>query len=154
MKDTSYKIPILEKETYFHWKVKMHLHLLSLDASYVRCIEKGPHVPMKLVTGINPDGTIAADKFVPKVASEYTKEDEKEVHKDKKAMNILFNDLDKDMFDNVINCTTSKEVWDTIQILCEGTEQVRENKIQLLIQQCEHFHFKQSETLSETYSRF
>ena len=145
MKDTGIKIPILEKETYFHWKVKMHLHLLSLDASYVRCIEKGPHVPMKLVTGINPDGTIAADKFVPKVASEYTEEDEKEVHKDKKAMNILFNGLDKDMFDNVINCTTSKEVWDTIRILCEGTEQVRENKMQLLIQQYEHFHFKQSE---------
>ena len=78
---------------------------------------------MKLVTCINPDGTIVADKFVPKVASEYTEEDEKEVHKDKKAMNILFNGLDKDMFDNVINCTTSKEVWDTVQILCEGTEQ-------------------------------
>ena len=72
IKDTGIKIPILEKESYFHWKVKMHLHLLSLDASYVICIEKGPHDPMKLVTGINPDGTIAADKFVPKVASEYT----------------------------------------------------------------------------------
>ena len=87
--------------------------------------------------------TIATDKFVPKVASEYTEEDEKEVHKDKKAMNIMFNGLDKDMFDNVIKCTTSKEVWwDTIQILCEETEQVRENKMQLLIQQYEHFHFK------------
>ena len=69
-------------------------------------------------------------------------------------MNILFNGLDKDMFDNVINCTTSKEVWDIVQILCEGTEQVRENKMQLLIQQYEHFHFKQSETLSDTYNRF
>ena len=76
------------------------------------------------------------------------------MHKDKKAMNILFIGLDKDMFGNVINCTTSKEVWDTIQILCEGTEQVRENKMQLLIQQYEHFHFKQSETLSDTYIRF
>ena len=72
MKDTGIRIPIIEKETYFHWKVKMHLLLLSLDDSYVRCIEKGPHVPIKLVTGINPDETIAVDKFVPKVASEYT----------------------------------------------------------------------------------
>ena len=110
MKDIGNKIPIPEKEIYFHWKVKMHLHLLSIDASYVRCIEKGPRVPMKLVTGINPDGTIATDKFGPKVASEYTEDDEKVMHKDKKAMNILFNGLDKDMFDNVINCTTSKEV--------------------------------------------
>ena len=50
----------------------MHLHLLSLDALYVRCIDKGPHVLMKLVSGINPYGTIAAIKFVPKAASEYT----------------------------------------------------------------------------------
>ena len=132
----------------------MHLHLLSLDASYVKCIDKDPHIPMKLVLGINSDGTIAAEKFVPKAVSEYTKEDKKEVHKDKKAMNILFNGLDKEMFDNVINCTISKEVWDTIQILCEGTEQVRENKMQLLIQQYEYFHFKQSETLSDAYNRF
>ena len=77
---------------------------------------------MKLVTGINPDGSIAADKFVPKSTPEFTEEDENKVHKDKKAMNILFNGLDKNMFDNVINCTTSKEVWDIIQTLCEGTE--------------------------------
>ena len=122
MKDTGFKILIPEKDTYFHWKVKMHLHLLSLDASYVRCIDKGTHVPLKLVICINADGTITVDKFVPKVAFEYTEEDENEVHKDKKAMNILLNVLDKDMFDNVINCTKSKEVWVRIQILCEGTE--------------------------------
>ena len=76
------------------------------------------------------------------------------MYKDKKAMSIMFNGLYKNMFDNVIIYTTSKEAWDTIQTLCEGTEQVRENKMQLPIQQYEHFHFKQSETLNETYSRF
>ena len=88
----------------------MHLHFLSLDASYVKCIDKGPHVPVKLVSGLNPYGTIVSVKFVPKAVSEYTEEDEKEVHKDKKVMNILFNGLDKYMFDNVINYTTSREV--------------------------------------------
>ena len=153
-KDTGISIHVLEKEDYFHWKVKMHLHLLSLDTSYVQCIEKGPHVPMKIVTSVNADGTMAPDKFVPKTSSEFTEEDEKEVHKDKKAMNILFNGLDKDMFDNVINCTTSKEVWDTIQTLCEGTEQVRHNKLQLLIQKYEAFHFKHGESVNDTYNRF
>ena len=54
------------------------------------------------------DGTMALDKSVPKTPSKFTKEDEKEVHKDKKAMNILFNGIDKYMFGNVINCTTFK----------------------------------------------
>ena len=53
-KDIGISIPVLEKEDYFHWKVKMHLHLLSQDTSYVQCIEKGPHVPMKIVTCVNP----------------------------------------------------------------------------------------------------
>ena len=104
MKDTSIKILILEKEDYLHWKVEMHLHLLSLDASYVKCIEKGLHIPMKLFSRINLDGSIAADKFVPKSTSEFTKEDEKEVHKDKKAMHILFNGMDTNIFDTFINC--------------------------------------------------
>ena len=73
----------------------MNLHLLSLDISYVQYIEKGPHVPMKIFTSVNADETMAPDKFVPKTSSEFTDEDEKEVHKDKKAMNILFNGLDK-----------------------------------------------------------
>ena len=141
-KDTWISIPVLEKEDYFHWKVKMHLHLLSQDTSYVQCIKKGPHVPMKIVTSVNADGTMAPDKFVPKTYSEFTEEDEKEVHKDKKAMNILFNGMDKNMFDNVINCTTSKEAWDTLQTLCEGSEQVRHNMMQLLIEKYEAFHFK------------
>ena len=103
----------------------MHFHLLSQVTSYVQCIEKGSHMPMNIVTGVNVDGIMAPDKCVLKTPSKFTEEDEKEVHKDKKAMNIMFNGLDKYMFDNVINCTTSKKVWDTIQTLCEGSEQVR-----------------------------
>ena len=37
---------------------------------------------MKLVIGINHDGSIAADKYVPKSIPEFTEECEKEVHKD------------------------------------------------------------------------
>ena len=69
-------------------------------------------------------------------------------------MNILFNGLEGDMFDNVISCKTAKEVWDTLQVICEGTEQVRDNKMQLLIQQYEYFHCEDKESLSSTYSRF
>ena len=153
-KDEGVKIPMLDKEHYFHWKVKMRMHLLSLDTSYIDCIEKGPHVPMKISTSVRATGEDLVDTLVPKSATEFTEEDQKEVHKDKKAMNILFNGIDSDMFDNVINCTTAKEVWDTIQTLCEGTEQVRENKMQLFVQQYENFHYKAGESLNDVFSRF
>lgn len=76
------------------------------------------------------------------------------MHKDKKITNILINDLDKNMFNNIVNCTLAKEVWDTIQTLCEGTEQVRKNKIQLLVKKYESFHFKQGGPINDIYSRF
>ncbi|KAK1397020.1 hypothetical protein POM88_006883 [Heracleum sosnowskyi] len=152
-KDASVKIPVLDKDNYFHWKVKMHLHLMSMDERYVDCIEKGPHVPMKFASRVGlPDD--APDVEIPKPVSEWTIEDVAEIHKDKRTMNILFNGLEQEMFDNVINCTTSKEVWDTVRTLCEGTEQVRENKMQLLIQQYEHLHFKAGETLNDTFKLF
>ncbi|KAL8120009.1 hypothetical protein AgCh_017224 [Apium graveolens] len=102
-------------------KVKMHLHLLSQDEAYVDYIERGPHVPMRAVTGNEPS--------VPKPRHEWSDLDIEQVRKDKKAMNILFNGVDGDIFDNIINCKTAKDVWDTIQIICDGTEQVRENKM-------------------------
>ncbi|KAK1360411.1 hypothetical protein POM88_044885 [Heracleum sosnowskyi] len=45
-------------------------------------------------------------------------------------MNILFNGLEQEMFDNVINCTTAKEVWDTVRTLCEGTEQSSSKRVE------------------------
>ena len=61
-----------KKKTTFIGKVKMHLHLLSQDPSYVQCIEKGPHVPIKIITGVNDDEIMAPDKSVPKTPSEFT----------------------------------------------------------------------------------
>ena len=124
-KDVGVKIPFLDNDNYHHWKVKTHLHMLSQDEAYVDCIERGPHVPMRAATG--------NESSVPKPRHEWSDPDIEQVRKDKKAMNILFNGVDADMFDNIINCKTTKEVWDTIQIIYDGTEQVRENKMQLLI---------------------
>ena len=88
---------------------------------------------MKVCTSIGADGEDMVGKMVPKPVYEYSQEDTEEVHKDQKTMNLLFNNLDQEMIDSVISCKSAKEVWDTIRTICEGNEQVRENKMQLLI---------------------
>lgn len=50
---------------YFHWKVKMHLHLMSLDISYVDCIDWGVHVLMKIATGPDANG-VQKERSIPK----------------------------------------------------------------------------------------
>ncbi|KAL8120221.1 hypothetical protein AgCh_017385 [Apium graveolens] len=145
-KDVGVKNPFLDKDNYHHWMVKMYLHLLSQDEAYVDCMERGPHVPIRAATGNEPS--------VLKPRHEWSDPDIEQVKKEKKAMNILFNGVDGDMFDNIINCKITKEVWDTILIIYDGTEQVRENKMQLLIQQYEHFHYEESGSLTDIFSRF
>ncbi|KAL8088402.1 hypothetical protein AgCh_038251 [Apium graveolens] len=83
-------------------EVKMHMHLLSQDEEYVDCIEKGPHVPMRVATG--------NEAFIPKPRADWSDPDIEQVHKDKKAMNILFNGVYGDMFNNIINYKTAKDV--------------------------------------------
>ncbi|KAL8135145.1 hypothetical protein AgCh_009975 [Apium graveolens] len=100
-KDVEVKFPFPDKDNYHHWKVKMHLHLLSQDEAYVDCIERGPHVPMRAATGNKPS--------VRKPRHEWSNPNIEQVRKYKKAMNILFNGVDGDMFDNIINCKTTKK---------------------------------------------
>lgn len=63
-------------------------------------------MPMKIVTSVNINGTQVLDKLVPKSILKYTDEYEREVQKDKKTQNILFNGTNKDIFVNVIKCIT------------------------------------------------
>ena len=50
--------------------------------------------------------------------------------------------------------TTAKDVWDTVQPLSKGIEQVRVNKMQYFVQQYEHFYFKTGESLNNVMSIF
>ncbi|KAL8100273.1 hypothetical protein AgCh_032501 [Apium graveolens] len=86
----------------------MHLHLLSQDDAYVDCIKRSLHVPMRAATGNEPS--------VPKPRHEWSNPDIEQVRKDKKAMNILFNGVDGDMFDNIINCKTAKELLNALKL--------------------------------------
>ncbi|KAL8148987.1 hypothetical protein AgCh_006119 [Apium graveolens] len=75
-------------------KVKMHLHLLSQDEGYVDSIEKCTNVPMR--------ASIGNGASIPKPRAEWSDPDIEQVHKDKKAMNILFNDVDGDILYGIL----------------------------------------------------
>ena len=82
-KDIGVKIPILERDNYLYWKVKMHLHLLSQDENYINCIENGPHVPHKVATVAT--ATVAVGQSIPKPKAEWSLEDTEAVHNVKRG---------------------------------------------------------------------
>lgn len=48
-------------------------------------------------------------------------------------MNLLYWVLDPNEFNRISTCETTKEIWDKIEITHEGTNQVKESKISMLI---------------------
>ena len=46
-----------------------------------------------------------------------------------KAMNALFCALDKKEFHRVSSCESAQEIWNKLEVVYEGTNQVKESKI-------------------------
>ena len=69
-------------------------------------------------------------------------------------MPILIDSMEMSMFANIASCTSAKEMWDHIEVLCEGTEEVRENKKQILVTQYEAFMAQPKESVTDMFERF
>ena len=51
-KDGNSKIPMLKRNGYTQWRMKMMYHLESTDPGYLDMINDGPYVRLKLVAAI------------------------------------------------------------------------------------------------------
>ncbi|GJX60632.1 hypothetical protein Tco_0292022 [Tanacetum coccineum] len=51
-------------------------------------------------------------------------------------------------------CNTAKEIWKTLLITHQGNSQVKDNKIDLLVQQYEQFIISEDESIDSAFARF
>ena len=52
-----------------------------------------------------------------------------------KAKYLLTCALSKSEYDKLISCDSAKEIWDKLQVLHEGTNQLKETKLSILVHQ-------------------
>ena len=71
-----------------------------------------------------------------------------------KAMSSLYCALDPNEFNSVSGCDSSKEIWDKLEVTYEGTSQVKESKMSMLVHEYELFLMKKDENISEMSTRF
>ncbi|KAH9800792.1 hypothetical protein KPL71_000795 [Citrus sinensis] len=71
-----------------------------------------------------------------------------------KAMNALFCALDKKEFHRVSSCESANEIWHKLEVVYEGTNQVKESKISRYTRQYELFQMEQNENVYSMYTRF
>ena len=69
-------------------------------------------------------------------------------------MHILYCGLDANEYNRISACESAKEIWDKLVVTYEGTSQVRETKINMLVHQYELFKMQPGETIKEMFTRF
>ncbi|MBN8138595.1 retrotransposon gag domain-containing protein, partial [Vibrio vulnificus] len=52
------------------------------------------------------------------------------------------------------SCTSAKDMWDRLRVTYEGTNQVRETKINVLLHEYEMFAMKEGESINGMLDRF
>ena len=58
------------------------------------------------------------------------------------------------MLNQVINCSSAKHMWDTIELLMEGTAEVKENRLDILTSQYEAFKSLSGESITQVFERY
>lgn len=73
--------------------------------------------------------------------------------KDQQALTLIHQCLDDDMFEMVVDATTSKEAWKILQNSFQGIDKVKKIKLQTLRADFEVLKMKESEFISNFYSK-
>ncbi|CAL1383860.1 unnamed protein product [Linum trigynum] len=106
---------------YTVWKKRMRIYLRGLDEELWAVVRKGP-VPME-------DEDEEDWKEEQKISS----------HLDSRAMHILFSALCPEERSQVAQCESAKEIWESLQTTHEGTSEVKESRIDVMLNEYESF---------------
>lgn len=138
------RAPVFVGENYEYWKDCMSVHIMSIDMEVWNSIKNGRFNPTKVVDGV----------VQYKTEEEWTDDDKKKVQYDLKARNILISAIGVNEYYSISHCKTAKAMWDALMDLHEGTEDVKQSKINELTEEYECFHMEQGETIAAMQIRF
>ncbi|GJU39660.1 zf-CCHC domain-containing protein [Tanacetum coccineum] len=81
-------------------------------------------------------------------------DDLKNFAKNNKAKMVIYNALPRKEYERIFRCNTAKEIWKTLLITHQGNRQVKDNKIDFLVQQYEQFIISKDESIDSAFARF
>ncbi|XP_027772674.1 uncharacterized protein LOC114077194 [Solanum pennellii] len=144
---SSTRPPRFNGHFYSWWKVRMHDFLMAEDSELWDIVLDGPFIPMIE----EKDGEKTS--LVPKPTQKYDEADRKKIEKGYKAKTLLVCGIGPDEFNRVSACESAKEIWDYLKTAHEGTEQVKESKIDMLTSRYKNFKMKEGETIHEMFTK-
>ncbi|GJX78016.1 hypothetical protein Tco_0324827 [Tanacetum coccineum] len=138
--------PLFESDGFIYWKNRFETYVKSKDLDLWHVITYGDFPPIQN----NPE--TKKDEIVP-----FDKQNDdlkKKLAKNNEAKMVIYNALPRKEYERIFMCKTAKEIWDTLLITHQGNSQVKDNKIDLLVQQYEQFTIPKEESIDNAFARF
>ena len=114
--------PYLNGQHYSWWKNRLEKYIQAEDYELWMLIKNGPLIPTKVIE----DGS-----KVHKKPEEFNAKDFKMMEKNAKAKKLLYFGLGPDEYTRISECKSAKDVWDALQVAHEGTNKVKQSRIEL-----------------------
>jgi len=126
--------PLFNGTNYAYWKVRMRSFLQSLDKKVWQVVEIGWTKPKEAPSDWD-DAKIKAVKF------------------NSRALNALFSTVTNEEFKKISFTETAKEAWTILQTTYEGTQAVKDSKLQRLTTIFEEIKMEEDESFNEFYAK-
>ncbi|KAG8639484.1 hypothetical protein MANES_14G146816v8 [Manihot esculenta] len=136
--------PFFDRNDFLYRKNRIYYFLKLKGVDLWDIVENGPFFPTRVIVGNQEQ----------KSKSEWSELEKRRVALNDKAIHILFCALSRSEYNKVCMKSTAKKIWDALVVTHEGTNQVKENKMESLIYQYELFKMKSDGTISQMYDRF
>ncbi|GJW45384.1 hypothetical protein Tco_0074183 [Tanacetum coccineum] len=132
------------QSSFSYTRFETYVKLKDLDLWHV--ITNGDYQPIVQ----NPETKL--DEVIP--FEKQTDDLKKRLAKNNEAKMVIYNALPKKEYERIFMCNTAKEIWKTLLITHQGNSQVKDNKIDLLVQQYEQFVISKDESIDSAFARF
>ncbi|GJY93231.1 retrovirus-related pol polyprotein from transposon TNT 1-94 [Tanacetum coccineum] len=138
--------PLFESDSFIYWKNRFETYVKSKDLDLWHVITNGDFQPIVQ----NPETKL--DEVIP--FEKQTDDLKKRLAKNNEAKMVIYNALPRKEYERIFMCNTAKEIWKTLLITHQGNIQVKDNKIDLLVQQYEQFVISEDESIDSAFARF
>ncbi|GJS52093.1 retrovirus-related pol polyprotein from transposon TNT 1-94 [Tanacetum coccineum] len=137
--------PLFESDSFIYWKNIFETYVKSKDLDLWHVITNGD---FQLIAQ-NPETKL--DEVIPFEKQTVFK---RYLGENNEAKMVIYNALPKKEYERIFMCNTAKEIWKTLLITHQGNSQVKDNKIDLLVQQYEQFVISEDESIDSAFARF
>ncbi|GKB64775.1 hypothetical protein Tco_0920961, partial [Tanacetum coccineum] len=136
---------LFESDHFIYWKNRFETYVKAKDLDLWHIILNGD---FPLLAKNKETQILEINHF------EQQDDDLKRKLANKEAKMVLYNALPKKEYERIFMCKTAKDIWQSLLITQQGNSQVKDNKINLLVQQYEQFTVLEEESIDSGFARF